>query len=308
MNYNLIDKGPDITRIDISFGSVKKIPILPLKLERLYADNNPELEEFPIMPSTLLVLSICLTGVCVLPPLPKTLEELYISDNPGIIVEWLPENLKIFVADSCELELLPELPSQLTTLSVDNNYLECLPILPETLETLIISNNEFEHLSTPLPENLKICLLQNNRLNKLPRLPSTLLELNCSENELSRLPYLPSGLTDFTYFGNPLIYEFHNNRFSKIDYINKINRFVAIFFESVIRDYLYKTITKRKTIPTDFCNKDYIVDIPYFRNEKQVSLKSMSSFCSTHSSSISLCSLVSIDPWSLESEDEFVFV
>lgn len=278
MNYNLIEKGTDITRIDISFGSVKKLPILPLKLEKLYADNNPELEEFPIIPSTLLILSICLTGVSVLPPLPNTLQELYISDNPGIIVQWLPDSLKIFIANSCELDYIPELPSELITLSVDANYLEKLPRLPNTLKTLVASNNELDHLSTCLPNELTICLVQNNVLKTLPSLPHTLLELNCAENCLSMLPHIPPKIVTFIYFGNPLLYDFHEKT-NIIEKLNNIHMFVKKRALSTISQFIYSIVSNKRKM------------------KKQIYTNSSNSLCS-------LSSIISIDPWTFDAEEE----
>jgi hypothetical protein len=292
MNYNLIDKGTDITRIDISFGSVKKMPILPLKLEKLYVDNNLDLEELPMLPCTLRVLSICLTAVYKLPPLPETLEELYVSDNPGIIIDSLPKNLKIFVANSCELESIPLLPAGLTTLSVDANYLEFLPTLPSTIQTLIASNNELLYLESTFISNLSVCMLNNNCLKRLPsfQIPSKLIDLNCAENNLKRLPNIPLGIRNFVWYGNPLIYEFHNKKIKDAEYVNRINRFVEMVALSTIKHFLIRIIHKKR--------------IEYY---KHPFCKSISSLSSSYGSSFSLSSLGSCsETWN--AEEEFVLI
>jgi Leucine-rich repeat (LRR) protein len=284
MNYNLIENGTDIIRIDISFGHIKTLPILPLKLEELCADNNFDLEELPALPSTLRILSICLTGVKDLQWLPETLEELYISENPDIHIGTLPSRLEILFADSCELEMLPHLPSGLKMLSVDANYLVELEGLPDSLETLVASNNEIIRIST-IPTNLRVALIHNNVIKRLPELPAGLIELNVSENNLRRLPMLPASLFNFVYFGNPLIYEFHHKRMRPRDYVNGVNRFVQMM--AVWR-------LQRWTIANVYRN-----------------LLSLASPTYSIASSTSNLSMASLDRWTLadaHQEDEFIFV
>jgi hypothetical protein len=291
MNYNLLEKGTSITRIDISFGHIKSLPILPLKLETLYADNNFELEELPKLPMGLRVLSLCLTGIHVLDGLPDSLEELYISENPGITVNQLPQNLKVFVADLCELESIPSpLPKELLTLSVDANYIEELPELPETLEILVVSNNQLLDLSTStLPPRLSVLNMKNNFIKAVPSpLPSTLIDFNCAENNLKRLPDLPTTLGSFVFFGNPLIYEFHNKRIKPQDYINKTNRFMRFMALSRLCRWFYSywLLNSVKKSPT---------------------FSSSMSISSNHSS---YASFSSIDRWTIpdSSEDEFILI
>lgn len=291
MNYNLLENGTTITHIDICFGNIKKVPILPLKLETLYVDNNFDLKELPNIPSTLRILSICLTGIQELVGLPDTLEELYISENPGIQLNSLPSNLKIFIADLCELESIPDpLPRKLLTLSVDANYLEQLPKLPDTLDTLVVSNNQLSKLPS-LPIGLKILSIQNNFIKNLPKLfPPKLRDFNCAENYLTRIPTLPESLENFVFFGNPLIYEFHNKQFSPKEYVNKINKFIYFMSLSTIRYWMIRWLYRR------FHNSTYNA-ISVFG----------SSMCSSYGS---FASISSTDRWSIAEhpEEEFIFI
>lgn len=297
MNYNLLENGTTITHIDISFGNIKTIPILPLKLETLYVDNNFDLEELPRFPSTLRILSICLTGVQELVGLPDTLEELYISENPGILVDRLPPNLRIFIADLCELESIPEpLPKGLVVFSVDANYLEWLPELPETLETLVASNNQILQLPS-LPIGLKVLSIQNNFIKNLPKaLPPTLQDFNCAENYLKRLPWLPELVETFIFFGNPLIYEFHNKRISPKEYVNKTNKFIYLMSLSTIRNWMLRWLYRR------FHQATYNAI-----GGLGSGLGLSSSMCSSYGS---FASISSIDRWSIAEhpEDEFIFI
>jgi Leucine-rich repeat (LRR) protein len=293
MNYNLLEDSKSITRIDISFGHIKNLPILPLKLEMLYADNNFELEEIPQLPMCLRVLSICLTGVQELVGLPETLEELYISENPGIYIDKLPTNLKIFVADLCELEFIPSpLPKSLLTLSLDANYLEKLPELPSDMEVLIVSNNQIVKLSiSTLPPKLSVLNIKNNLIKSLPSpLPSTLIDFNCSENNLKKIPDLPSSVVSFVFFGNPLVYEF-NKEIKPQDYVNRTNRFIRFMASLTICKCIYRywLLSRIKNSPTFSSN---------------VSVFSMSS---NHSS---YASFSSIDRWTLPDpfEEEFILI
>jgi len=256
MNYNWLENGNNITRIDVSFVDITTVPILPLNLEVLCADNNFNLETIPVLPMRLRVLSLCLTGIQVLPELPETLEELYVSENPGICIEKLPPNLVVFVANSCELEELPNLPPSLTTLVVDGNYLEGLPELPTTMKIIIASNNQVLWLSRNIADliHLEVLMVQNNVIRHIPTLPTGLREFNCAENNLKRLPILPESLIDFVFFGNPLIYEFHHKRISAKDYVNGINRFVRSMSLSIIIHWLDSHIEKKKTPETPNSN------------------------------------------------------
>lgn len=296
MNYNLLENGTTITRIDVSFGNIKALPILPLHLETLVADHNFRLEEIPTLPWTLRVLSICLTGVQCLSGLPNTLEELYVSENPGIGLSslMLPQNLKVLVADCCELEDLPSvLPSGLVTLSVDGNYLEMLPELPSTLQTLIASNNQLCEVSASVSmlPMLSVLQIHNNLLRCLPPLPGSLRELNCSENHLTRLPMLPESLEVFVFFGNPLVYEILHKRICPQDYINGINRFARFVARERIYNKVRSWMIQRKRLTT------------------HPSFSSTSSFLS-----VSSCCFVDYLPPSpsatshTHAEDEFIFL
>jgi hypothetical protein len=315
MDYNLMENGTTITRIDVSFGKIKTLPILPLHLEILVADNNFRLEEIPKLPMSLRVLSICLTSVQCLSGLPPTLEELYVSENPGIqLPAVLPQNLQILVADCCELEVLPVLPSCLTTLSVDGNHLEKLPELPSTIQTIIASNNQLLQVSqTPELSKLRglsVLYIHNNVLRRLPELPPTLLELNCSENNLKRLPVLPASLQVFVFFGNPLVYEILHKRIRSHEYINRINHFSRFMATEVIRKNVFSWIQQKHAMES--------VAVggggggtwdSYSKNSS--SFSSISSFCSISSSH-----LIDYPPPPATStptamstpEDEFVFL
>jgi Leucine-rich repeat (LRR) protein len=297
MNYNLLENGNNITRIDISFGEIKRMPILPLNLEILIADNNFSLESLSFIPPTLRVLSICLTGIQFLTSLPNTLEELYVSENPGILIDKLPMNLKIFVANCCELEELPVLPPRLLDLEVDGNYLEDLPTyLPPTIKTIIASNNQILRISTSIADlnNLSVLMIQNNVIRVLPPMPPYIKELNCAENNLKRLPSLPDSLISVVFFGNPLIYEFDHQRVSSKDYINKINRFVSFYYLSILRMRITDFVKKKKT-PSQSTHDNWDA-----YSKRSFSLSSMSSFLTVSS----------VDPWfpSDSHEDEFVFI
>ena len=330
MNYNLLENGTTITRIDVSFGILHTLPILPLQLEILVADHNHELEELPSLPQTLRVLSICMTGVQSLTRLPPTLEELYVSDNPGILLpDELPSHLQIFVANCCELEdLPPTLPPCLRTLSVDGNYLEILPELPLTLQTIIASNNQLLQVSQTLDLSelceLSVLHVHNNVLRRLPELPPKLVELNCSENNLKRLPRLPESLRSFVYFGNPLDYEILHKRIPPQEYINRLERFSRFMAQEKICTNVWAWTERTRWMDgggggggagaggreaTADGGKDSTWNTP----SKVVSFSSfssMSSFCSISSShSIDYLFTATISPASpCHSDEEFVFL
>lgn len=325
MNYNLLKDGKEITRIDVSFGKIKTLPILPLCLEVLIADNNLRLESLPAtsLPLTLRVLSICLTGIQELAGIPETLEELYVSENPGLqLGETLPANLKILVADSCELETLPcSLPPRLTTLSVDGNYLQTLPELPWSIETVIASNNQLVLVSPgtcdfSVYRNWKVWLIQNNVLRRLPwTLPPFLVELNCAENNLKRLPMLPETLVDFVSFGNPWVYEFHQQpkRISARDYVNGVNRFVRFMAkERIGRWILYRWFRKSGTLLVGEGEEEWDNHSSTWGRYSKTSFSSLGSFLSV--SSVDFSFLVAPPPPPTSSQalpvtdDEFVFV
>jgi len=271
MNYNSLTDSSLIKRIDVSFGSIKKLPILPLNLEILFADDNPDLELDPIcptiLPSTLRILSICLTGITIIGDwLPDNLEELYISDNPGIILpSKLPTSLSTFVSNSCELEeFTTELPPCLLVLSLDGNFLQNInSTLPDSLHTLVLSNNVLEKLPS-LPSSLQKLIINNNKLEFLPNIPDCITYLNCAENTIKRFPTLPDILEQshsrFIWFGNPLVYEFHNKRFGIVEYINRTNSFVKLVcrirIRALIQNYLDHLIDRKRIIdPYNTCVK-----------------------------------------------------
>ena len=304
MNYNSLTDASHIKRIDVSFGSIKQLPILPLNLEIFIADDNPELELDPIctpkLPSTIRILSICLTGITIIGDwLPDTLEELYISDNPGIILpQKLPRSLSTLVANSCDLEeFTTELPPSLLTLSIDGNYLqEINSILPNGLNTLVASNNFLEQLPS-LPSSLQTLIINNNQLEFIQTIPDNITHLNCAENNIKRLPTLPNTLkqeySKLILFGNPLIYEFHNRRIRIAEYINKTNRFVELFCSIRIKNFL-STLVERKH---------------HFKTYR-VSLSSLSCYSFTSCSSLlSSPSYVDIDHWDvLDDIDEYLMI
>ena len=311
MNYNLLENGTNITRIDVSFGIITSLPILPLHLEILVADNNLRLEHIPTLPPSLRVLSICMTSVQCLSGLPPTLRELYVSENPGIqLPDMLPPHLQVFVADCCELESLPpRLPPSLTTLSVDGNYLEILPELPQTIQTIIASNNQLLQVSQTVDfselRNLKVLYVHNNVLRRLPALPPSMVDLNCSENNLKRLPMLPESLCLFVFFGNPLVYEILHKRIPPQKFINRLQRFSRFMAkEKICKNILLWVEKKRLTNGNSTETWD-----AYSKNSS--SFSSMSSFCSISSSySIDYLFPATLPPTAATStpEDEFVFL
>ena len=301
MNYNSLTDASHIKRIDVSFGSIKQLPILPLNLEIFIADDNPELEFDPIcpptLPSTIRILSLCLTGITIIGDwLPNTLEELYLSDNPGITLPHkLPRFLSTLVANSCELEeFTTELPPSLLTLSLDGNYLqEIQSVLPNRLHTLVVSNNFLETLPH-LPSSLQTLNINNNQLEILPNIPENITYLNCAENHIKRFPMLPNTLIQakFIWFGNPLIYEFHNKRIGVVEYINKTNRFIELVCGICIKNLLYGLIERKRKVP--------------IKNIKT----SMSSVSSLSCYSLeSTPSYVDVEPWDiLEEMDEYLMI
>jgi Leucine-rich repeat (LRR) protein len=181
------------------------------------------------------------------------------------------------------------LPKGLLSLSVDANYLEQLPELPETLEILVASNNQLLELSI-LPPRLSVLNVKNNFIKSLPSpLPSKLIDLNCAENNLKRLPDLPPTIINFVFFGNPLIYEFHNKRIKPQEYVNKTNIFIKMMSLSTICKCIYRywLLSRVKKSPTFS--------------------ESVLSISSNHSS---YASFSSIDRWTIPdtSEDEFILI
>jgi hypothetical protein len=310
MDYNLMENGTTITRIDVSFGNIKALPILPLHLEILVADNNFRLEEIPKLPMSLRVLSICMTSVQGLSGLPPTLEELYVTENPGIqLPAELPPYLRVLVADCCELEELPQLPPRLMTLSVDGNYLEILPELPETIQTIIASNNQLLRLSKTFDfsnlGDLSVLYVHNNVLRRLPSLPPSLVDLNCSENNLKRLPRLPESLQSFVFFGNPLVYEILHKRIRPQEYINGLQRFSRFMAKETICKCLLSWVEKKKFRGGHSGGWD-----SYTQASSSSPFSSMSSFCSISSfySIDSLLSATNTGAASCTPDEEFVFL
>ena len=140
--------------LDLSINELTNIPILPNNLKHLRIQFN-KLISLPQLPESLLTLDLYSNALTQVPRLPNTLVELNISRNIiYMLPEYLPDNLKILKAYSCNLKELPrELPKKLSYLDVSLNLLTTMEDLEslEYLETLNISNNYI----TSMPKTTK---------------------------------------------------------------------------------------------------------------------------------------------------------
>lgn len=253
MNYNLLNNSTQIKRIDVTYASIRSLPILPLHLEELCADDNEDLVELPInLPSNLRILSLCLTGIRKINTLwPYTLQQLYISENPGIIFNTFPPRLKIFSGNSCEFSYLPPFPDTLIHISVADNNLITLPPFPPSLEYLNIANNKIKKIPK-MPNTVDTFICCNNEISTFVNISTNLMTFHCANNKIIKFPNLPLKLTiqqptkiTFICWENPLIYDF-NSAYNQVSFINCINNFVEIYSIRKIQYWFRNNLKKIK--------------------------------------------------------------
>lgn len=262
MNYNLLNNSKEIKRIDVTYASIRSLPILPLHLEELWADDNEDLLELPeTLPSNLRVMSLCLTGIRNIDTVwPYRLEQLYISDNPGIILNAFPPRLKIFSGNSCEFNNLPPFPDTLLHISIANNNLIILPCLPPSLEYLNIANNKIKKIPK-MPNTVDTFICCNNNISTFVNISTNLITFHCTNNKIIKFPDLPLKLTiqqpskiTFICWENPLIYDF-NSSYNQISFINRVNHFVEIYSIRKIQ-YWYRTYLQKINSTISTKNKE----------------------------------------------------
>lgn len=253
MNYNLLNNSTQIKRIDVTYASIRSLPILPLHLEELWADDNEDLVELPrTLPSNLRILSLCLTGIRTIDAIwPSTLQQLYISENPGIILTTFPPRLTIFSGNSCEFNELPDFPDTLIHISVANNNLITLPPFPPSLEYLNIANNKIKKISK-MPNTVDTFICCNNNISTFVNISTNVMTFHCTNNKIIKFPNLPLKLTiqqptkiTFICWENPLIYDF-NSAYNQVSFINRINYFVEIYSIRKIQYWFRSHLQKLK--------------------------------------------------------------
>lgn len=84
----------------------------------------------------------------------------------------LPSSLVLLHCVDCNLRQLPRLPATLKTLMVGNNNLENLPELPTSLRFMSIWGNNLTSLPMPLPSALEELYVDRNVLSLSERPPS----------------------------------------------------------------------------------------------------------------------------------------
>ncbi|MBD3638715.1 MAG: T9SS type A sorting domain-containing protein [Crocinitomicaceae bacterium] len=167
-----------------------------------------------------------------LPPLPVGLDTFNIYSCPNFngFLYPLPNNLKIFHANGCQLLYsIPNYPDSLIELHLTNTSVnlanipgsipaglksllalfgntDSIPALPNELEVLQLFAIPLNPLyfPNPLPDSLVVLGAGSLNLTSLPPLPGNLQSLNVSGNNLSTLPNLPSGITYLDVSFNPL--------------------------------------------------------------------------------------------------------
>jgi hypothetical protein len=236
MNYNTLNNANKIKRIDVSYGYIRSLPILPLQLEELCIDDNEDLLELPKqLPCNLRILSMCLTGIRSLDMMwPVTLQELHISDNPGINLTLFPQHLKIFSGNSCDFVSMPYFPNTIVHISIANNKLVYIPPLPPRVEYINIANNKIKSIPM-MPNTVDTFICCNNEISSFKNISTNMKTFHCANNKIIRFPNLPHKLTlqqfqiSFICWENPLIYDF-NSAYNPVYFINRINHFVETYY------------------------------------------------------------------------------
>ena len=193
--------------LDLSFLSLKKIPLLPPNVKQLNLSNNdirtvnlpPNLEELYInnnslerikLPDTLKKLDISSTRIQEI-KVPKNLTELWANNILGGIKKIdYNSHLNLLSIEQNSLVNIDKFPSTLTHLYCSFNNISSLPELPPNLTHLFCANNNLRSLPR-LPSTLVFLVVDNNYLTSLPPLPSTLKKLYATSNDLWFLPSLP---------------------------------------------------------------------------------------------------------------------
>ncbi|QKF94234.1 leucine-rich repeats putative ribonuclease inhibitor-like protein [Fadolivirus algeromassiliense] len=158
---------PNITGLDISNNSLRKIDDFPQNLVEIDCSNNflsmlPKLNDkltkidmshneisiFPEFPDTTIMISASTNKICEVKKLPSGIEELDLKDN------------KINTIDCI-------LPPSLTTLNLCDNLLTEMPDLPTNIEDVDISNNRISELKE-IPESVRILDVSDNMLTEIP--------------------------------------------------------------------------------------------------------------------------------------------
>lgn len=239
-NANIKEKGnlPDLSRFH--------------SLQVLWFPLN-KLNTLPLLPNTVVTISISSNHLTSLPPLPSTLKQLSCYENQITELPPLPLSLEYLECSYNQLIKLPDLPSKLENLICKDNQLSELPPLPESLLVLDCDNNYLIVLPE-LPSKLKTLSCGSNRLKHLPELPSTLNYLECWINELTRLPLIPRTLT-FLVCGCNLLPEWYEQEWEtdiKV-YVNKIitiqkfiNLFYILKYKTQFRHWLWAKVREPK--------------------------------------------------------------
>lgn len=144
----------NLTYLNISYNSIKKLNNLPKHLTYLDCSSNKivEIEELTSLISS---LNCNYNSLNTLPKLPQALTYLYCSNNNLTKLPELPSEINaINCSQNPQLECLPFLPQKLRNLSIYNTKINCLP---NSVNGIYISAN-----SSPLP----FCGISDTNLQK----------------------------------------------------------------------------------------------------------------------------------------------
>ncbi|MES2831958.1 MAG: hypothetical protein V4695_08200 [Pseudomonadota bacterium] len=114
---------PELTELDVSSNSLRRLPELPASLQMLSADNNA-LEKLPVLPDSLISLSMPNNCLSKLPSLPKKLDYLNVKNNLLEEFPTLPPGLVRFIPAGNPARLLPPIPKSIVVLAADKDQFE----------------------------------------------------------------------------------------------------------------------------------------------------------------------------------------
>jgi Leucine-rich repeat (LRR) protein len=190
-----------LEEVDISNGQLETFPLLPDSVVHLSVSSNA-ISEIPVLPPRLRSFRANHTRITLLPPLPASLQHLEAVAARLTALPKLPDRLESLLVSANPIGELPELPPNLLHLYCHSLGLIELPELPEKLLILYAQYNKLAALP-PLPQNLKTLVLSHNQLIEVP--PITVAnEVYLDHNALTAAPELLSRRNQVKLNHNPI--------------------------------------------------------------------------------------------------------
>jgi hypothetical protein len=194
------------------------------RCKRVLDLSNLQLEELPILPTTVRRLNLSNNKLWSLIGLPINICNLWLYNNPNIeSLEGLPLRLRFlqlgaqaYVSD--KIKIIKDLPDSIRTLYIyglsitdivnlprdlrqlnirDCDYLQTIHSFPQKLLSLSMDEVKYDgpHTLPPFPDSLRLIeLIFVSELQEIPELPRELRSLHLCSTAIKVLPTLPSKL------------------------------------------------------------------------------------------------------------------